>query len=187
MPSQTPAFLRELALWLPDRKYTLLYRGSRDGMHAQAFHSLCDDKGATLVLVKCGEGWVFGGYAGASWKSPALTAPPELKSPNSLFIASAGAFLFSVTGPHTTAPMRFPLKAGKAEGALACHAGHGPCFNGGLIVRAASESPTDCYDRGSGCRIGGRFEDVLGRGWDSLNGEQSFLPVDVEVFGVSPA
>ncbi|MDR3742334.1 MAG: TLD domain-containing protein, partial [Terracidiphilus sp.] len=68
-PERAAAFLRELSAWLPRRGYTLLYRGSRDGMNAATFHGLCDGKGPTLVLVRCDKGWVFGGYAGASWIS----------------------------------------------------------------------------------------------------------------------
>ena len=30
----------------------LLFRGTRDGFTADAFHSLCDNRGPTLVLVK---------------------------------------------------------------------------------------------------------------------------------------
>ncbi|MDR3739040.1 MAG: TLD domain-containing protein, partial [Terracidiphilus sp.] len=104
-PERLAAFLGELSAWLPRRAYTLLYRGSRDGMTARAFHRLCDRKGPTLVLVQCDKGWVFGGHAGVSWVSP----PGGYKD-----FASADTFLLSVTGPYTTAPVRFPVKAGKA-------------------------------------------------------------------------
>ena len=34
------------------RKYTLLYRGSRDGLNAWGFNSKCDDKSPTLTIIK---------------------------------------------------------------------------------------------------------------------------------------
>lgn len=34
------------------REWSILYRGSRDGFSARSFHSLCDDKGPTLLIVK---------------------------------------------------------------------------------------------------------------------------------------
>jgi hypothetical protein len=40
----------------------LLYRSSRDGWDACDFHRWCDSKGATITVVKCTEGNVFGGY-----------------------------------------------------------------------------------------------------------------------------
>jgi hypothetical protein len=36
----------------PSREWVLLYRASRDGYEARKFHAACDEKGATLVIVK---------------------------------------------------------------------------------------------------------------------------------------
>ncbi|MDR3411792.1 MAG: TLD domain-containing protein, partial [Formivibrio sp.] len=177
------AFLRELSVWLPRRAYTLLYRGSRDGMTAAAFHGLCDGKGPTLVLVRCEEGWVFGGHADASWVSP----------PSGVYkmIGSGEAFLFSVTGPYTSAPVRLPVKADEADRALGCHADCGPSFRAGLAACAGSMSPTDCFDKaGSCCYVGESwscFDDVIGRGDDTLTGAKHFLPTDIEVYSITCA
>ena len=45
----------------------LLYRGSQDGWNISDFHGKCDDKGATVTIVKTSEGYVFGGYNDQSW------------------------------------------------------------------------------------------------------------------------
>ena len=51
----------------------LLYRSSRDGWDACDFHRWYDSKGATITVVKCTEGNVFGGYTSSkSWASPVL-------------------------------------------------------------------------------------------------------------------
>jgi hypothetical protein len=50
----------DLAGHLP--KFTLLYRGSRDTFKAARFHEICDNKGATLSIIKSKCGKVFGGY-----------------------------------------------------------------------------------------------------------------------------
>jgi hypothetical protein len=42
---------------------SLLYRGSRDGFRGADFHAKCDDKGATVTIVKSTEGRIFGGYS----------------------------------------------------------------------------------------------------------------------------
>jgi hypothetical protein len=43
--------------WLsPTRPMVLLYRGMRDGFEEKDFHSLCDNKGATVVLVRSSDG-----------------------------------------------------------------------------------------------------------------------------------
>ena len=34
------------------QEWVLLYRGSRDGFHARQFHGCCDEKGATVSIIK---------------------------------------------------------------------------------------------------------------------------------------
>ncbi len=50
--------------------FNLLYRASRDGYTAAAFHSKCDDKGATIVIAKVkNSGQIIGGYNPLQWDS----------------------------------------------------------------------------------------------------------------------
>ena len=57
--------------WLSSQegKWRLLFRASRDGFAAAAFHSKCDNKGPTVTIVKSGNN-IFGGFTEASWSSP---------------------------------------------------------------------------------------------------------------------
>ena len=57
--------------WLPSQegKWRLLFRASRDGFAAAAFHSKCDNKGPTVTIVKSGNN-IFGGFAEESWTTP---------------------------------------------------------------------------------------------------------------------
>jgi len=57
--------------WLGDIKRTvkLLYRATRDGFNPQQFHTLCDNKGPTITLVRDDKGRCFGGYTSLSWQS----------------------------------------------------------------------------------------------------------------------
>ena len=48
-------------------KITRLYKASTDGFAAAKFHALCDNKGATLSLIKTTAGHTFGGYTTISW------------------------------------------------------------------------------------------------------------------------
>jgi len=54
--------------WLPSQegKWRLLFRASRDGFAAAAFHSKCDNKGPTVTIVKSGNN-IFGGFTEVSW------------------------------------------------------------------------------------------------------------------------
>ncbi len=37
---------------VPNCRFELIFRASRDGFNGQAFHSKCDNKGPTLVIIK---------------------------------------------------------------------------------------------------------------------------------------
>ena len=62
---------RVLKSWLPEAmkgQWRLLFRASRDGFAASAFHSTCDNKGPTITVVKSG-GNIFGGFTENAWTS----------------------------------------------------------------------------------------------------------------------
>src|SRR5579883_1376314 len=67
-------------------KFSLLYRGSRDGFEASDFHFSCDNKPKTLTIVKSTSECIFGGYTEAEWSS----------SEDNLFKRDPNAFLFSL-------------------------------------------------------------------------------------------
>ena len=50
-------------------EWRLLFRASRDGFAASAFHSKCDNKGPTVTVVKSGTN-IFGGFTEKPWTSP---------------------------------------------------------------------------------------------------------------------
>ena len=55
--------------WIGDYQWKLIYRESEHKHHASSFHSYCDGKAPTLIIIKSSEGWVFGGYTTQSWRS----------------------------------------------------------------------------------------------------------------------
>ena len=46
--------------------FVLAYRASRNGWNSSNFHSLCDNKGPTVTVVKSGN-YIFGGFTEQSW------------------------------------------------------------------------------------------------------------------------
>jgi hypothetical protein len=71
---------------------TLLFRSTRDGASATAFHSHCDAKGPTLVLIKDTDDNVFGGYTQKNWSSIIWWE----------CVSDPAAFLISVVSPQHT-------------------------------------------------------------------------------------
>ena len=52
------------------KKAKLLYRGTRDGgWKGNDFHTLCDDKGATVTLFLSNNSIACGGFTSVSWDS----------------------------------------------------------------------------------------------------------------------
>ena len=51
------------------KKTKLLYRASENGYSSSSFHSLCDNQGKTITIIKSGFGNIFGGYTNIPWKS----------------------------------------------------------------------------------------------------------------------
>ncbi len=73
----------------------LLYECTNDSKSAEAFHEACDGKGATLTIVRCTNGCVFGGYNPWSWTS------------SHGWMRGDNAFLFSLVNPAGTAPTKY--------------------------------------------------------------------------------
>ena len=69
----------------------LLYECTDDSKSAEAFHESCDGKGATLTVIRCTDGYVFGGYNPGSWTSRG-------------YGRGENAFLFSLVNPVGAAP-----------------------------------------------------------------------------------
>ena len=64
-------FTKILGTWVPKtRNWTACWRGTRDGWAASTFHSNCDGKIPTLVIVKVvknSTNLIFGGYCTVTW------------------------------------------------------------------------------------------------------------------------
>ena len=78
-------------------KLELLYRGSRDGMKAAAFHRMCDGKNDTVSVIKDTNGNVFGGFADKAWSSQESS------------VKSEKSFLFSLKSSLGNHAVKFPV------------------------------------------------------------------------------
>ena len=63
-------WILQIKKWLPSymkfEKTFCCYQATKNGWKASIFHSYCDYKGPTLVIVKV-KSYVFGGFASESW------------------------------------------------------------------------------------------------------------------------
>ena len=61
---------KQLETWIGRNcKFVLLFKATRDGCCATAFHRNCDNKGPTITVLYNTNDSVFGGYTSQSWNS----------------------------------------------------------------------------------------------------------------------
>ena len=97
-------------------RYDLLWKGSRDGFTASAFHSKCNGKGATLTVIMSEHNKLFGGYTSESW---------GFGGSGSCYKYDPTAFVYSLT--HET-------KCSKQKNtsySICDNSAYGPIFGGG--------------------------------------------------------
>jgi len=145
--------------------WNLIYRASTHGDSAATFHTLCDNKPCTLLLVKVG-GFIFGGYNTACWNSATNN-----------YCNAPGSFLFTLINPFGDPPTLFSCKS--LAHSIYCNTGYGPSFGSGhdLHISNSSRSVNNNY-----CNLNNSYNDTLGRGANTFTGARNFTVTDYEVF-----
>lgn len=163
-------YLIHVDKWLGgSKKYALLFKASSDGHSAAAFHAKCDNKGPTVTLITCTEGYVFGGYAAVSWSY----AGNDAYIPDN----SGQSFLFSLKSPRGEQPARFNLKLN--EYALRCHPSYSVMFGSGGDIYCHSNKVS------SFSSLGDAYDNPTGLvGNTVFTGKQDFTAQEVEVYQV---
>ena len=52
-----------------ERRWTLMYRGTRDGFGSEHFHTSCDYQPNTLTVIRTNKKYIFGGFTAVPWSS----------------------------------------------------------------------------------------------------------------------
>jgi len=99
-------------------QWILCWRASLHGWAAATFHSLCDNKGPTVTIVKDTNNNIFGGYTNIPWRS-------ENRYKN-----DPKAFLFSLKNP-TNNPRKLPQLDSSSSHSVYNGANYGPTFGSG--------------------------------------------------------
>jgi hypothetical protein len=124
---QGPALFAEFR----GKRFTLLWRGSRDGFRARNFHDRCDFHANTLTLILDTRGSIFGGFTPVKWESRVYDKKAtEALGRDNRFKAdpSLGSFIFTLKNPHNFPARKFALKAEKKDEAIVCDPSRGPDF-----------------------------------------------------------
>jgi len=130
----------------------LLYQATKDGSSSSNFHSRCDNKGATVVIIETTAGNVFGGFADQAWSSGGYST-------------STISFLFQLR----PAMKRYNKKNGGSYSTYR-HSSYGPIFGNGHDLLITS----NCLFYATSYNIGGNAYDVPTY---ALNGGEKFFRV----------
>jgi hypothetical protein len=166
------------------KRFTLLWRGSRDGFGAEDFHRRCDGRGRTLTLIEDTEGNVFGGFTPVEWESRKWdgAASTALGRHNCLKAdPSQKSFVFTLKNPRNFPAKKFGLKAEKKDEAIFCDSECGPYFCDICVsdhCNANARSHTFCFGRSyaNDTRLDGRT---------FLTGSDDFTVKEIEVFEIA--
>jgi hypothetical protein len=113
------------------KRWTLLWRGSRDGFGAVEFHSRCDGHPNTLTVILDTKGNIFGGFTSVKWESD---GDGKDKGDDSL-----QSFLFTLKNPHSVSPRKFALRREQKQHAIYCCSASGPVFGFNKAIRLNRE------------------------------------------------
>lgn len=142
-------------------KFKLLFRGTRDGFTAQAFHDKCDKFKNTVTLVHSNHGKVFGGFVDIDW-----VVTNNYKN-------TSNAFLFSITDKE-----KYPVKT--PGYAIYSNSGYLATFGGGFDFYLAP----GCDKTNTSYSNFGHSYEMKGKAKESLVGGYNFMTKEVEVFQV---
>jgi hypothetical protein len=153
-------------------RFTLLWRGSRDGFGAGDFHKRCDGHANTLVVILDTKGNIFGGFTPAKWESSMFgkdKADPSLKR-----------FLFTLKNPHNVPARRFALKAENEDEAIFCYSVYGPHFIDILVFDNCNANTDSWTELGLNYTNGTRLD-----GKTVFTGSEQFQVKEIEVFEIT--
>ena len=163
---------------------SLLYRGSRDGFKSSIFHSLCDNQGETLVIIKSTDKYIFGGYTSISWNSTKWNG--KCGQDNNARRKGEGLeFVFSLKNPHDIPPSKFNIQKKWLDHSICCDINLGPIF-GCNDIRIENNCNTNSnyfgyydFQPGEYC-----FDDTTGKKRMLFTGSSSYKVEEIEVFKI---
>jgi len=143
-----------------NKKITPIYKGSKDGMNATKFHEMCNNKGATITIIKSNHGKIFGGFLPESWTT------------RNNYVVTTKTWIFSLT-----AKGKYEMNDANQNTAAYDYTSYGPTWGGGHDIYLSSEfgSNTQNYCN----KHSYKFPDNA-----TLTGGYNFQVEEIEVFSI---
>jgi hypothetical protein len=147
------------------QKWNLIYRASQDGFEASQFHTKCENKPNTLVVIKSTNGNVFGGYTEQTW------------NPSNNYKADPNSFIFSLINK-----LNKPLKIKWSQNGIFCNSSHGPLFGGDIVITDKSNTNTNSSSNLGHSYIHPDYANGSNEARSFLAGSYNFQVSEIEVY-----
>jgi hypothetical protein len=166
LTGKQPSELIKLCEFYLKDKWTLLYRGTRDGFGAANFHSKCDDRNNTLTISKAhGTSYIFGGFNSINWKS------------SDQYKSDPNAFLFSLTNKDNKPSKMWQINTNRS---IYSQSNYGPTFGGGADLHICNYANST---KGSYSNLGHSYQHPQpSEGRSYLAGSPEFQLSEIEVY-----
>jgi hypothetical protein len=166
LTDKQPFDLIKLCEFSSKDKWTLLYRGTRDGFGANDFHSKCDNHSNTITVLKPnGSSYIFGGFTSINWDC------------SSVWKSDPNAFLFSLTNKDNQPSKMRQLNITHS---IFCHSSYGPTFGAGHDIYICNAANTTA---GSQSNLGNSYQHPQpSQGHSYLTGLAQFQLSEIEVY-----
>jgi chromosome segregation ATPase len=105
---------------IPNKTFTLLYRGSRDGLNSTAFHSRCNGIAPLYMVIKANTGYIATVYLTISYNNVS----------NYVSAASGSCWLNNLDNGSTVSTTRY-YNTAAPQYTIYDHSSHGPTVGGG--------------------------------------------------------
>jgi hypothetical protein len=145
-----------------NQKLNLIYKATKDGFKASSFHSKCDYKPNTLIIIKTTNGNIFGGYTEQDWSG-------------FQFKNDQNAFIFSFINKENK---KLKMKCLKPENAIFSFDQVGIVFGGfeaDICIEDTSDIENNSFSRLSG-------QSYNSQDLSSLAGSYNFRTSEIEVY-----
>jgi hypothetical protein len=162
------------------KRFSLLWRGGRDGFGERDFHNRCDGHANTLTLIQDINENIFGGFAPVEWESRKWNGKSGKESNCHKADASLKSFIFTLKNPHDIPARTFALKEEMKNMAIYCNSEWGPDFCD-IGVSGNCNANTLSYTS-----LGFSYTNDTGLdGWTFFTGSEYFQVKEIEVFEIS--
>jgi hypothetical protein len=155
-----------------EKKWHVVYRGSRDGFGAATFHAKCNGQSNTLTVIETTKGFIFGGFTPVGWASHG----------SGIYLAdtSKKSFLFTLKNARSIAPRRFSLSS--PSHAIFSRSRFGPIFGSNHDIQVGDNCNAST---GNYTYLGGGYANDTGiDGKQVFTGEYTFQVKEIEVFRI---